>query len=478
MKTKISTAASHGDSTAEIAESCRGSIKTNPLRSSAFSAVNFVSPAADLARPAVNQSGPAVILNRRHFLRAAGVTLGLPFFDSLAKAAPAAAPQRFAFIYTPNGYLQSRLLPEKIVPGFSPLVLTPTLEPLARVKDDLTFITGLDRQFVPGTGVHAQAGSCWLTSSAPQETLDGGFPTNLTLDQLLARQIGQDSALPSLELSTNDFTDNKETKYFECISWYGPGYAANTEKNPRAVFQRLFGQNRAGATRSILDTVLAQAHNFEKRLGGEDKQKLGEYLESVRSTEQRIQRAEAAAKRVGKPTLPEPKGIPEKRSEYLRLMAELFIHAFQNDLTRVATLMIAPERWDNPMVYDGAFDKPQNHHVLTHTKGDEARDALAIIDRYHMEFYAHVIQRLKATNLFDSTTLVMGSGISDGDQHNYADLQVLIAGGGWKRGHFHFEGKRPLADLWLTMAQTAGVHQNRFADSTGAMSDSLFQSEL
>jgi len=276
------------------------------------------------------------MMNRRHFLRASGVTLGLPFFESLAKATTA-TPQRFAFIYTPNGYLQKAMLPDKLVQGFNPLVLTPTLQHLTPVKDEITFITGLDRQFVPGTGVHAQAGSCWLTSSAPQETLDGGFPTNITLDQLLAKQIGQDTALPSLELSTNDFTDNKETKYFECISWYGPGYAANTEKNPRAVFQRLFGQGKGGPSRSILDAVLAQAHSLEKRLGSDDRQKLGEYMESVRSTEQRIQRAEAAAKRIGTPPLPEPAGIPEKRSNYLRLMAELFIHAFQNDLTRVAT---------------------------------------------------------------------------------------------------------------------------------------------
>jgi hypothetical protein len=407
-------------------------------------------------------------MNRRHFLRSTGIALGLPALESLCQTA-IAAPRRYAFIYTPNGYLQNKLLPQTPASGFQPLNLTPTLEPLSQVKDALTFITGLDRQFVPGTGVHAQAGSCWLTSSAPQETLDGGFPTNFTLDQLIARRIGTDTALPSLELSTNDFTDNKETKYFECISWYGPGHAANTEKNPRAVFRRLFGQSQGGPERSILDAVLAQAHSLEKRLGGEDKEKLGEYLESVRSTEQRIQRAEAAARRIGKPTLSEPKGIPQKRSEYLKLMAELFIHAFQNDLTRVATLLVAPERWDNPTLYDGLFDKPQNHHVLTHTKGDEAKDKLAMIDRYHMEFYAHVIERLKATNLLDSTTLVMGSGISDGDQHNYADLQVLIAGGGWKRGHFHHEGKRPLADLWLTMAQQAGVKQERFADSTGPL---------
>jgi hypothetical protein len=406
-------------------------------------------------------------LTRRLFLRAAGVTLGLPFFESLARASASLPPRRFAFIYTPNGYFQKAILPETVTPGFSPLRLTPTLQPLAPYQNDITFVTGLDRQFVPGTGVHAQAGSCWLTSSAPQETLDGGFPTNTTLDQILARQIGSGCVLPSLELSTNDFTDNKETRYFESISWYGPGYAANTEKNPRAVFQRLFGQGRGGPAQSVLDALLASARDLEKRLGGEDREKLGEYLDSVRATEQRIQRAEAAAKRIGAPPLPEPAGIPEKRGDYLRLMADLFVHAFQSDLTRVATLLIDPERWDSPRMYHEVFDKPQNHHVITHTKGDEAKEKLAKIDLFHLEFYAHVVGRMKAMNLLDSTTLVMGSGISDGDSHNYGDLQVLIAGGGWKRGHFHFEGKRPLADLWLTMAQRAGVKEERFADSTG-----------
>jgi hypothetical protein len=405
------------------------------------------------------------MMNRRHFLRAAGVTMGLPFFESLAKAA-APAPQRFAFIYTPNGYNQASFLPKTRGLDWE---LTPTLEPLAGVKGDITLVTGLDRQFVGGTGVHAQCGSCWLTSSAPQETLDGGFPTNTTLDQIIARQIGADSLLPSLELSTNDFTDNKETRYYESISWYAPGYAANVEKNPRTVFQRLFGKPDADATRSVLDAVMADAKALNARLGGDDQEKLGEYLESVRATEKRIQKAEQIAKQIHKPTLAEPAGIPESRSDYLRLQAELFVLAFQNDLTRVATLVIDPERWDSPRMFHGLFDKPQNHHVLTHTKGDEAKAAVAKIDRFHVEFYAHIVERLKATGLLDSTTLVMGSGISDGDQHNYADLEVLIAGGGWKRGHFHYEGKRPLADLWLTMAQSAGVKRERFADSTGAI---------
>jgi Protein of unknown function (DUF1552) len=407
--------------------------------------------------------------SRRHFLRAAGVSLGLPFFESLAKAA-SVAPQRYAFIYTPNGYNQAAFMPKTKGTQWE---LTPTLQPLAQVKNDITLITGLDRQFVGGTGVHAQCGSCWLTSSAPQETLDGGFPTNTTLDQIIARQIGPDSLLPSLELSTNDFSDNKETRYYESISWYAPGYAANVEKNPRTVFQRLFGKPDADATCSVLDAVLADAKAMHARLGRDDQEKLGEYLESVRATETRIERAEKIAKKQKAPSIAEPAGIPELRGDYLRLQAELFVLAFQNDLTRVATLVIDPERWDSPRQFHGLFDKPQNHHVLTHTKSDEAKAAVAKIDRFHVEFYAHVVQRLKATGLLDSTTLVMGSGISDGDQHNYADLQVLIAGGGWKRGHFHFEGKRPLADLWLTMAQQAGVKQERFADSTGTLSQML-----
>jgi hypothetical protein len=409
----------------------------------------------------------SVCVTRRHFLRAAGVTFGLPFLESLSKAA-SAAPQRFAFIYTPNGYNQASFLPKTKGTQWE---LTPTLTPLSKVKEDITLLTGLDRQFVGGTGVHAQCGSCWLTSSAPQETLDGGFPTNTTLDQIIARRIGSDSLLPSLELSTNDFTDNKETRYYESISWYAPGYAANVEKNPRTVFQRLFGKPDADATRSVLDVVLADAKALNARLGRDDQEKLGEYLESVRATEKRIEKAEKIAKQMRKPALAEPAGIPESRGDYLRLQAELLVLAFQNDLTRVATLVIDPERWDSPRMYHGLFDQPQNHHVLTHTKGDEAKVAVAKIDRFHVEFYAHVVERLKATGLLENTTLVMGSGISDGDQHNYADLQVLIAGGSMKRGHFHFEGKRPLADLWLTLAQQAGVKQERFADSAGTLAE-------
>jgi hypothetical protein len=418
--------------------------------------------------------------SRRHFLRTSAVTLALPFFESFgfrAFAKTSAAPRqlRFGFIYTPNGYNQAAFIPKTTGVNWE---LTPALEPLARVKSDLSLVTGLDRAFVPGTGPHAQCGSCWLTSSGPTETLDGGFPTNTSLDQIIAGEIGSETALTSLELSCNDFTDAKETKYHECISWYSPGYAANTEKNPRRVFRRLFGQPDDGPSRSVLDTLLADARSFRARLGGNDQQKLDEYLASVRATERRIQLAEKAARRIGKPPIPEPAGIPEHRGEYLRLMGDLMVLAFQNDLTRVATMVVDPERWDSPRMFHGVFDKPQNHHVLTHTKGEDAKAKLTEIDRFHTAFFAHVVTRLKSIRegdgtLLDSTVLAMGSGISDGDKHDYGNLEVLLAGGALQPGHFHYEGRRPLADLWLTLARHGGLQRERFADSTAPLRELL-----
>ncbi|WP_035615512.1 DUF1552 domain-containing protein [Haloferula sp. BvORR071] len=422
-------------------------------------------------------------LHRRTLLRGLGASLALPWLEAMAPRARAATvagkpPQRFAFIYTPNGYNQQSFVPKVTGAGWE---LTPALEPLADLRKELTLCTGLDRQFVGGTGVHAQCGACWLTSSPPSETLDGGFPTNITLDQIIARTIGGDTVLPSLELSCNDFTDNKETRYYECISWAGPGYAAGVEKNPRAVFQRLFGSG-GRPSRGVLDTVLEDAKALQAKLGREDREKLGEYLESVHATEHRIELAEKAAKRLKQPPIPEPAGIPELRGDYLRLMGDLIVLAFQNDLARVASLVVDPERWDSPRMFHGLFDKPQNHHVLTHTKGEEAKAAITKIDRFHVELYAYVVGRLREIRegegtLLDSCCVVMGSGLSDGDTHKYSDLEVLVAGraGGVLQpgSHHHFAGEVPLANLWLTLAQAAGVKRERFADSTGKINKIL-----
>ena len=415
-------------------------------------------------------------LSRRTLLRGAGAAMALPWLDAmqpaLAKATAATSPKRFAWVYIPNGVVQEAWHPQQAGRDWE---MTPALEPLAPFRDDINLFTGLDREFRGGTGVHAQAGCCWLTSSPPTEALDGGFPTNTSLDQLIARQIGRDTLLPSMELSCNDHTNQKETKYFETISWYGPGYAANVQKNPRDVFDRLFGKPDP-RVHSVLDAVLADAQNLNRRLPNADRVKLAEYLDSVRDVEQQIQRAEAHATRGEMPPIARPDGVPEDRGEYIRLMFDLITIAFQQDLTRVATLVIDPERWDTPRMYHGVFDSPQNHHVLTHTKGDEAKETLKQIDRFHVAQFAHFVRRIGEIEegegrLLDSCLLTCGSGMGNGTVHDYNDLPIITAGGlggAFHTGeHFKFSDNVPVANLWLTMAQQAGREVEQFADSTG-----------
>ena len=417
-------------------------------------------------------------LSRRAALRGLGVTVALPWLEAMsprARAAAPARPKRAAFVYIPNGVRLDTWFPKTPGPDFD---LPPTLAPLAKVRRDITVLGGLDRSFVAGTGVHAQCGACWLTSSPPTAPKDGGFPTDTSLDQVLARRLGADTPLPSLEVSCNDHPDNKETKYFESVSWYGPGYAAAAEKNPRAVFRRLFGTAGGRADASVLDAVRDGASSLRGRLGAVDRGKLDEYLESVRAAEKRVRAAET----LDRPPGPEPTGVPADRGEYIRLMCDLTVLAFRTDRTRVATLVIDPERWDSPRAYHGVFGKPQNHHQLTHTKGDAARDAVARIDRFHVEQFAYLVERLKAVpdgdgTLLDQSAVVLGSGLSDGDAHSYKDLPVIVAGraGGSLRTGFYkpYPGDRPLADLWLTLLRALGTETPRFADSGGTLGDLL-----
>ncbi|QDT37871.1 DUF1552 domain-containing protein [Stratiformator vulcanicus] len=425
-------------------------------------------------------------ISRRTVLRSAGVSLALPWMEMMlptparagVRTGAGGAPQRAVFIYTPNGVNQKHWHPEKSGHDYE---LPSTLEPLKALREDLLLFSGLDRTMRGGTGVHAQAGCCWLTSSPPSEALDNGFPTNVSLDQLIARQVGRDSLFPSIELSCNDRKDIRETRYFESISWIGPGYAANVEKDPRQVFERLFG-NPAGdpSHKSILDVVSQDARRLRTKLGRADRFKLDEYLDSVRSIENRIQAAEKFKERDLEIPIERPKSAPERRGEYIRLMGDMIVLAFQLDLTRVATLVIDPERWDTPRMYHGVFDKPQNHHVLTHTKGDEAKEKLAKIDRFHVEQYAYIVERMKQIpegdgTLLDNSAVVMGSGMGDGRVHSYRDLPVVVAGklGGHLKTGFHhqFKGYEPIANLWLSLLQASGVEAPRFADSTGVVKE-------
>ncbi len=422
-------------------------------------------------------------LSRRTWLRGSGAVLGLPLLEAMLPHSRAAAnashsPQRAAFLYIPNGVVQDAWHPTRVGKHFE---LPPSLEPLQALRDQIGVFTGLDREFRGGTGVHAQAACSWLSSSPPSEALDGGFPTNVTLDQILAQSVGKETPIPSLELSCNNHTNSRETKYFETVSWLGPGYAAAPEKDPREVWQRLFGKPNP-KDKNLLDLVLEDAKRLKSKVGSEDQSKLDEYLDSVRAVEERIDRAVAAAETRGAPPIPRPEGIPARRDEYIRLMGDLIILAFQQDITRVSTLLIDPERWDTPRQYHGVFDEPQNHHVLTHTKGEEALEKLQKIDHFHVQQFAYLVEKLRAIpegegTLLDQCAITLGSGMGDGRVHDYSNLPILTAGrlgGRLKTGeHWKFDGKRPVADLWISLLKGMDIETERFADSTGLLSDVL-----
>lgn len=312
-----------------------------------------------------------------------------------------------------------------------------------------------------------------MTSSPPTEQLDGVSPTNRTLDQMIAAKISGQTPFPSLELSCNSFTDNREPKTFDSISWYAPGHDARSEKNPIEVFRRLFGKP-TGFKKSVLDTVVGQANSLQKSLGAADKRKIDEYLNSVRSIEKRIELQQKHLVKLADFDLKEPGEVPSDRGEYIRLMGDLMLMAFQTDSTRVASLMVGPERWAAPQLYPGVFDKPVDHHTMTH---DHAFDEqVAKIDKFHMVQFAHMIGRMKeikeanGESLLDNCLLIVGSGLGDGAEHSYEDLPLMLAGSktiGIDPGqHFQFEEGTPLANFWLMLGNKFGLEMEKFADSS------------
>jgi len=355
--------------------------------------------------------------------------------------------------------------------------LPESLEPLKDLRDDVTVISGLNRTYLTGEP-HSQAGSCWLTSARPNKRVDGVTAIDTTLDQVIARQLRQregSAAFPSLEISCNTFSDNMEPKIFDAISWYGPGYDAKSTNDPHKLFKRLFGESKP-LKQSVLDTIIGDAKRLEKSLGASDRIKLDEYLTSIRAIENRMQKQEDSKGNIGPIDYTVPDRVPIRRQEYIRLMGDLMVLAFQTDQTRVATMMVGPERWQTPQLYEGVFDKPISHHVLTHDPDYD--DTVAKIDQFHVLQYAYLIDRMKSIQegegtLLDNCSFILGSGIGNGARHSYRDLPIIVAGSGggaFETGrHFRAEKGTPLANLWLSMANNMGVEMEEYADSTGAL---------
>ena len=419
-------------------------------------------------------------ISRRSVIRGAGATLALPMLEIMGGKSVArssvAAPVRAAFFYVPNGVVQRSWHPDATGRNFQ---LSPTLKPLEPVREKVTILTNLDRVKVAGTDGHAQAGACWLSSAAPDELSPAGYPLKKTIDQIIAAEVGKQTAFRSLELSCNPYEDNRESIYFDNISWYGHGHVARSLRDPKEVFNRLFSVKDHVANKSVLDVVLDDARSLEQELGRGDRDKLGEYLESVRTVEKQIERVaqrqnEIDGLKIAPPVKP---WQAMSRSEFIQVMGDLMILALRCDLTRVATVMSSPERWGSPLTVHGLFNKPVDHHGMTHGQGNaRVRSELESLDRFHVEQFAALVAKMDKVEegegtLLDNMIFTFGSGISDGSLHVYTDLPTVVAGraGGALDAGRHVKSAQgtPIANLWLSMAQMMGLGLDRIGDSTG-----------
>ena len=433
-----------------------------------------------------------------------GAALALPWMESIASAASArGVAQRMAHFYVPIGVVRRGFFPgeaDHIIPKgnlgnvmqslgkqnpffcVKPLdELTPTMKPLARFKNKINLITGMDRTFQQGTDVHAQCASCYLSSAVPYTIQGTAWPLDRTLDHLVADQVGTNTPFPTLEFSCNSHRDNKESIYFDNVSWYGTGHLAPSIRDPRKMYHRLFSTQEVNRYRDITDLVLEDAKSLKRDLGYNDRQKLAEYFDSIRTIETQMDRLETMKADLAKVDFEEPPEAYLPRGQYIRLMGDLMVVALQTGLTNVTTFMVGPERWDTPYQFEGLFDKPRSHHQMSHNQTKMIDDLLKV-DRFHMEQFGYLVEKmdeieeLDGTSLLDNTLFTYGSGLGDGSTHQYNDLPIIVAGGVRRvpsGQHINMPEGTPLANLWLTQARLMGLEMERFADSTGTIDQLL-----
>ena len=449
-------------------------------------------------------------VSRRRFLTGAGgAALSLPWLESLkvdcyadsgnATSSPAT---RLAFFYLPNGITRRGFFPgegdrpvpkfagqnnvwrfegKTVPPGSHPLTLTPTLAPLHKMRHRISLITGLDRIFQHGTDSHAQAASCFLTSVAPFEVKKSAYPLARTMDHIAGDSIGQTTPYSTLELSCNDHENNIESIYFDNMSWYGTGHVAPSMRNPRKVYDRLFGTKADSRFRNITDLALSSAKRLQTRLSLADRRKFDEYFDAVRTIETRMDRIDAMKSELAATEIERPaEHLP--RNEYIHLMGDLLVTALQSGMTNVGTLMVGPERWTTPTNWEGILDKPHSHHAMTHAPHNHLEDLLKL-DNFHVSAFARLVERMDSieeadgTSLLDNTIFTLGAGMGDGTTHQYNDLPLVVAGSGggtMKLGkHVHCRAGTPLANLWLTQLRCLGINRESYADSTGTLGELL-----
>jgi hypothetical protein len=429
---------------------------------------------------------------RRTFLRGMGATIALPLLDSMVpalSAAPASTP-RFSFLYIANGVIQDQWTPKTTGADYE---LTPILAPLAAHKSAINVVSGLAHlqadTFGDGTGDHPRASAAWLTGVHAYDRTLPGIDVKLatSADQIIAQHIGKSTPVRSLELSvdypTQGACDSGDCFFVNTVSWRNETTPNPTELHPRVVFERLFGDGGTAAERlahirktgSILDSVGAEIGRLNASLGAGDKGKLGEYLDSVRDVEQRIQNAEKQGAHTFE--LPErPVDVPATFEEHTKLMFDLQVLGFRADVTRVTSMIMSREL--SSMTF-GQIGVPEQHHAVSHHRNDpELIAKKAKIDVYQAQLLAYFLDRLKATpdgdgTLLDHSLVLYGGGMGNGNLHRHTDLPCLVAGklgGALTTGrHLAYPTNTPMTNLLLSILAASGIPQEKLGDSTGQM---------
>jgi len=456
-------------------------------------------------------------LERRRFLRGLGVCLALPAMESLlprgllgattatsgalgAAGATTAtgAPLRMAFMTFANGCVPDKWFPTGKGRDFE---LNDTMKPLAKVKDKIQVLAGLNDEAAnpgpDGSGDHGRGGGTILTAVRCKKTEGTDFRAGISIDQVAAQQLGHWTPFPSLQMSC-DIVQNAggcdtgyACVYQKNVSWSSPTSPLAPENNPRLLFERLYGTGGTAAERqqslllrkaqqsSVLDFVASETGSVSRNLSARDREKLDEYLTSVREIEQRIQRAESSPDKHPDPGMSAPEGIPVKFQDYVRLNLDMLHLAFLTDNTRVATFMFAGDGNNRDFADIGV---PDGHHFCTHHHNDA--DLIAktcIIENWYVAQFAYFLEKMEATkdvdgnSLLHNSMIMYGTGIADGNRHNHENLPIILAGAGGGTltpGRYNEYGSQPIANLYLSLIDRMGVPSvERFGDSSGRLAD-------
>lgn len=433
-------------------------------------------------------------LPRRTFLRGMGVTLALPLLDAMtpAFAANAKPVVRLGFVYVPNGIIMEKWTPATEGADFQ---FAPTMKSLEPFRERLLVFSGLaqvqGRALGDGAGDHARAGATFLTGVHPKKS-EVTIQAGISADQIAARELSKHTQFASLELGieSNQLAGGCDSgyscAYTNTVSWRSATTPLPVENNPRAIFERLFGDGEStdaasrlamiNKQRSLLDYVTGSLNRLGSTLGASDRTKLNEYTDSIRDIERRIQKAEQQNASVKLPVMERPTAVPDEFEDHVKMVMDLQVLAYQTDMTRVITLMMAREGSNRPYRNLGISD---GHHNLTHHQNDPEKIAKIIkINEVQVKLYGYLLERLKATpdgegNLLDNSLILYGSSISDGNLHTHHDLPIVLAGGGGGQvkgnRHLRFPKETPLNNLLLSMVNKVGVPVEKFGDSTGTM---------